>query len=76
MAFSSYPIVKKVNDNNNDNNDDTHQSWIIVRDGKYSVADKKRVSLAEPMIDDQYSISDMNRKTNGYRNAHPYIYPI
>ena len=24
-----------------DNNDDTHQGWIIVRDGMYSVADKK-----------------------------------
>ena len=29
------------NDNNdNDNDDDTHQGWIIVRDGMYSVADK------------------------------------
>ena len=27
-------------DNNDDNDDDTHQGWIIVRDGKYSVADK------------------------------------
>ena len=27
------------NDDDNDN-DDTHQGWIIVRDGKYSVADK------------------------------------
>ena len=24
-----------------DNDDNTHQGWIIVRDGKYSVADKK-----------------------------------
>ena len=39
---------EKVHDNNDDNNDDddddndddTHQGWIIVRDGKYSVADK------------------------------------
>ena len=31
-------------DNNDDNdNDDTHQGWIIVRDGKYSVADKNRL---------------------------------
>ena len=30
-------------DNNNDDNDDddTHPSWIIVRVGMYSVADKK-----------------------------------
>ena len=28
-------------DNNDDNDDDTHQGWIIVRDGMYSVADKK-----------------------------------
>ena len=27
-------------DNNNDDDDDTHPGWIIVRDGKYSVADK------------------------------------
>ena len=25
----------------NDDNDDTHPGWIIVRDGMYSVADKK-----------------------------------
>ena len=30
---------EKVHDNDDD--DDTHQGWIIVRDGKYSVADKK-----------------------------------
>ena len=31
------------NDDNddNDNDNDTHPAWIIVRDGKYSVADKK-----------------------------------
>ena len=32
------------NDNDDDDNnddDDTHPGWIIVRDGKYSVADKK-----------------------------------
>ena len=29
------------NDDNDDNDDDdTHPGWIIVRDGKYSVADK------------------------------------
>ena len=29
------------NDDDNDNDDDdTHPGWIIVRDGKYSVADK------------------------------------
>ena len=27
-------------DNDNDNDDDTHPGWIIVRDRKYSVADK------------------------------------
>ena len=26
-----------------DDDDDTHQGWIIVRDGKYSVADKKKM---------------------------------
>ena len=32
------------NDNNDDddNDDDTHPGWIIVRVGRYSVADKKR----------------------------------
>ena len=35
------------NDNNNNNDDDdndadTHPGWIIVRDGMYSVADKKK----------------------------------
>ena len=34
------------NDDNNDD-DDTHQGWIIVRDGKYSVADKKRTKLMQ-----------------------------
>ena len=30
-------------ENLHDNNDDdTHQGWIIVRDGMYSVADKKK----------------------------------
>ena len=29
------------NDDDNDDDDDTHPGWIIVRDGKYSVADKK-----------------------------------
>ena len=29
------------NDDNDDDNDDTHPGWIIVRDWKYSVADKK-----------------------------------
>ena len=28
-------------ENADDDNDDTHQGWIIVRDGMYSVADKK-----------------------------------
>ena len=34
---------EKVHNNDNDDNDDdddTHPGWIIVRDGKYSVADK------------------------------------
>ena len=37
------------NDNDNDNDDDTHQGWIIVRDGRYSVADKK-AALASTYI--------------------------
>ena len=28
-------------DDDEDNDNDTHQGWIIIRDGKYSVADKK-----------------------------------
>ena len=28
-------------DDDEDEDDDTHQGWIIVRDGMYSVADKK-----------------------------------
>ena len=31
---------EKVHDDDDDDNDDTHQGWIIVRDGRYSVADK------------------------------------
>ena len=30
-------------DDNDDNDDDSHQGWIIVRDGMYSVADKKGI---------------------------------
>ena len=29
-------------DNNDGDDDDTHPGWIIVRDGKYSVADKNQ----------------------------------
>ena len=29
------------NNDNDDNDDDTHPGWIIVRVGRYSVADKK-----------------------------------
>ena len=35
------------NDNNDNNVDDTHPGWIIVRDGKYSVADKKTFITGE-----------------------------
>ena len=28
------------NDNNNNNDNDTHPGWIIVRVGRYSIADK------------------------------------
>ena len=31
-------------DDDYDYDDDTHQGWIIVRDGMYSVADKKRTT--------------------------------
>ena len=41
---------EKVHDDND--NDDTHPGWIIVRDGKYSVADKK---------------SKKRKKTSGFR---------
>ncbi len=40
--FSSFPIEKKVDDNDDNDNDDTHQGWIIVHNGKYSVADKNQ----------------------------------
>ena len=30
-------------DNDDNNDDDTNQGWIIVRDGMYSVADKKKI---------------------------------
>ena len=33
------------NDNDDDDDDDTHSGWIIVRDGKYSVADKNTLFL-------------------------------
>ena len=32
---------ENLHNDDNDNDDDTHQGWIIVRDGMYSVADKK-----------------------------------
>ena len=34
------------NDNDNDDDDDTHPGWIIVRDGKYSVADKNSLEFS------------------------------
>ena len=42
---SSYPIVKKSDDDEDEDDDDndTHQGWIIVRDGMYSVADKNKL---------------------------------
>ena len=40
---------ENVNDNDDnddhDNDDDTHPAWIIVRDGKYSVADKNTFNI-------------------------------
>ena len=36
------PLQKSIN---NDNDNDTHPGWIIVRDGKYSVADKKSIDI-------------------------------
>ena len=35
--------------NDDDDNDDTHQGGIIVRDGRYSVADKKTSRTDEPV---------------------------
>ena len=32
-------------DYDDDDDDDTHQGWIIVRDGMYSVADKKWLGI-------------------------------
>ena len=44
-------------DDNNDNDDDTNQGWIIVRDGMYSVVDKKtrKIKLIK---------TNKNKKTN------------
>ena len=39
ILIQSYPTVKKNMDN--DYNEDTHPAWIIVQEGKYSIADKK-----------------------------------
>ena len=40
------------NDDNNDDDDDadTHPAWIIVRDRKYSVADKKEFSTEGKLL--------------------------
>ena len=40
LKLSHCEIDHNDKDNNNDDDADTHQGWIIVRDGKYSVADK------------------------------------
>ena len=36
------------NDNDDDDDDDTHPGWIIVRVGRYSVADKNWI---EPVVE-------------------------
>ena len=49
-VLERYPIVKKVHNNNNDNddnNDDTYSGWIMVRNRKYFVADKKDTEMYE-----------------------------
>ena len=33
------------NDNDDDDDNDSHPGWIIVRDGMYSVADKKNALI-------------------------------
>ena len=42
---------ENADDDDNDNdNDDTHPGWIIVRDGKYSVADKNSKFFAHSWV--------------------------
>ena len=50
LKLSHCEIGYDDNDDDNDNNDDndTHPGWIIVRDGKYSVADKNKANLHIP----------------------------
>ena len=36
---------ENADDNDDDNDDDTHAGWIIVRVGRYSVADNKWVDM-------------------------------
>ena len=57
-------------DNNNDNNntddsdnDDTHKGWIIVYDGKYSVADQKKKTSHFPTTSKIYIEMDVKGKT-------------
>ena len=39
---SSYPIVKKVNDNDEHNDDDTHQGWILSRTKRKREIEKEK----------------------------------
>ena len=43
----SHCEIRHDNDDDNNDDDDTHPGWIIVRDGKYSVADKNQIKNTE-----------------------------
>ena len=48
LKLSHCEKVHDDNDDNDDNDDDdTHPGWIIVRDGKYSVADKNCTAVVK-----------------------------
>ena len=55
------------NDDNDDNDDDTHQGWIIVRDGMYSVADKKRRIEKEPQLSSWPEKLSIRQTKNNYQ---------
>ena len=41
--MQKYDDEDDEDDEDEDDDDDTHPGWIIVRDGMYSVADKKKI---------------------------------
>ena len=45
IAQSVLELSHRENSDEDDDDNDTHQGWIIVRDGMYSVADKNQVNV-------------------------------